>query len=145
MQTRLWQNSAYLTVEKGAHLMGGLLLMVGVARVLGEEVLGQYAFVISWTTLFVPFLDIGFNNRIIKQVAIGGVVGKQAVDDAVGFKLFVGPIALVAMVAGPWLMGKSNQIMIASLLVGASTLAMSLGDALSSVFKGLQRFCAANP
>ncbi|MCZ6635958.1 MAG: oligosaccharide flippase family protein [bacterium] len=139
MASRFWHNAFYLTVEKGAHLLGGLLLMVGVARWMGEQVLGQYAFVISWTALFVPALDMGLNNRIIKQVAIGDVVGEQAVHDAMGFKLLVGPIVLGLMVAGAWAMGKPAEILVAVLLVGGSTLAMSLGDALNAIFKGLQR------
>ncbi len=132
-------NSIYLTVEKAAHLTGAMLLMVGVARLLGDVALDDYAYVISLTALFVPILDVGLNNRVIKAVASGGPEGRAAATDAVAFKLALAPVALVVMGAVAWGSGQPPEILAAVLLVGGSTVAMSLGDAVNSVFKGLQR------
>ena len=53
---RVSTNSIYLTIEKGAHLLGGLFIMVVVARVMGAEGLAAYGFVISLTGIFLlPF------------------------------------------------------------------------------------------
>lgn len=135
---RVAVNSIYLTVEKGAHNLFGLLLVVGVARLLGEEGLGDYAYVMSLTALFVPLLDMGLNNRVIKAVASRGPGARAAASDAVALKLALAPPVLVVMGAAAWFSGKS-AILAAVLLVGASTVAMSLGDALNAIFKGLQR------
>ena len=67
----LRRNAIYLTGEKAVHTLGGLLSMVLVARVLGTDALADYGFAISLTAFFIPFLDIGMNNRIIKSVAAG--------------------------------------------------------------------------
>ena len=56
---RITLNSIYLTAEKAAHLGFAMLLMVVVARVLGEGGLGNYAYVIALTSLFLPILDLG--------------------------------------------------------------------------------------
>jgi hypothetical protein len=88
---RLTNQAVFLTVEKAAHLGGGLVLLVAVARLLGEEVLGIYAFAIAATAVFVPVLDAGLNSRAIKQVA--GSQDWQAVFDAVAFRRRVGPWA----------------------------------------------------
>ena len=132
-------HSIALTAEKGAHLTGAMLLMVGVARLLGTEGLDDYAYVISLTALFVPVLDIGLNNRVIKAVASGGPEAQAAAVDAVGFKLALAPAVLVVMGAVTWALDMPAEIFIAVLLVGGSTVAMSLGDAVNAIFKGLQR------
>ncbi|MDP6776430.1 MAG: hypothetical protein QGI83_06680 [Candidatus Latescibacteria bacterium] len=132
-------NSAYLTGEKGAHLLGAMLLMVGVARLMGKGGFADYGFVIALTALFVPVLDFGLNNRVIKAVASRGDQAKRATADAVGLKLVLAPPALAVMGLVGWAAGKSWEILAAVLLVGGSTVAMSLGDAVSSIFKGLQR------
>ena len=136
---RVSVNSVYLTGEKGAHLLGAMLLMVGVARLLGKGGLADYGFVIALTAVFVPVLDMGLNNRIIKAVASRDVLARRAGADAVGLKLAVAPVVLAVMTLGAWGAGKSWEILAAVLLVGGSTVAMSLGDAVSSIFKGLQR------
>ena len=56
---RMSLNSAYLTVEKSAHLLGGMLLMVGVARLMGASALANYTFAISLTAFFVPIMFSG--------------------------------------------------------------------------------------
>ena len=134
----LTRNSLYLSIEKGAHLLGGMVLLVGVARILGEQGLAQYAFVISFTAIFIPILDLGLNTRAIKLVGSGHPEGFSAVSDAVEFKFtLAGPI-LLAMLLGSVHVGNSSNYL-AVLLVGSSTIAMSAGDAINSLFKGLSR------
>ncbi|MDP6042241.1 MAG: oligosaccharide flippase family protein, partial [Candidatus Latescibacteria bacterium] len=132
---RLTNQAVFLTVEKAAHLGGGLVLLVAVARLLGEEVLGIYAFAIAATAVFVPVLDAGLNSRAIKQVA--GSQDWQAVFDAVAFRRRVGPWIVVLMGGLAWGVGKPQEVVLIVVLVGLSTLAMSLGDAANAAFKGL--------
>ena len=129
-----WQ-AVFLTMEKAAHLCGGLVLLVAVARFLGEEVLGIYAFAIAATAIFVPVLDAGLNNRAIKQIAESQ--DWQAVFDAVAFRVRVGPWIVALMGGLAWGVGKSQEVVLVVVLVGVSTLAMSLGDAANAAFKGL--------
>lgn len=136
---RVSTNSIYLTIEKGAHLLGGLFIMVVVARVMGAEGLAAYGFVISLTAFFAPILDLGLTNRVIRTVASGGLEAAEAVSDAIGFKLRLAPVVLVLVVGGAWIWGKSLATLIAVGLVGGSTVAMALGDSVNAIFKGLQR------
>ena len=116
-----------------------MLVVVAVARLLGPEGLGNYAFVIGVSSLFVPLMDLGLNNRTIKSVASGLDEGRLAVADAVGFRLATAPAALALMGAAGWALGKSSEVIVALLLIGSSAVLMGLGDALNSVFKGLRR------
>ena len=136
---RLTVNTVYLTLEKGAHLIGAMLLMIGVARLMGDAVLAEYAFVIGLTSLFVPILDAGFNNRVIKATASGEAQGRDAVGEALGYKLRLTVPTLILMAVAAWVSADSRDVVLAVLLVGVSTVAMSLGDAFNSVLKGMQR------
>ena len=141
---RVTVNSVFLTAEKGAHLLGGMLLLVGVARFLGEGGLADYVFVIGLTAFFVPLLDSGLNNRIIKAAASSPAEGRTLCSEAISFKLALALPALAVMVAAAWAFGTGRDVTLAALLVGVSTVLMSMGDGLNAVFKGLQRsgYCA---
>jgi len=132
---RLTNQVIFLTVEKIAHLGGGLVLLVAVARFLGGEVLGISAFVISATAVFMPVLDAGLNSRAIVRIA--GSQDWQAVFDAVAFRLRFGPWTVALMAGLAWGVGKPQEVVLVVVLVGLSTLAMSLGDAANAAFKGL--------
>ena len=138
----LTRQAVFLTVEKASHLAGAMLLLIAVARVLGEEALGVYAYVIAITSVFVPVLDVGLNTRVIRAVAAGD--GAQAWQDAVAFKVRFGPLAVLVMVGCAWFVGKGSDVIVAVLLVGISTWAMSVGDVFNAVFKGLKKasYCA---
>jgi len=134
---RLSKQAFLLTVEKASHLGGAMLLLIAVARLLGETALGDYAYVIAITAVFVPILDLGLNTRVIRAVAAGE--GTLALQDAVAFKMRFGVLAVVMMLVCSWWAGKPSDVVWAVLLVGVSTWAMSVGDVFNAVFKGLQR------
>lgn len=133
------RNSIFLTLEKAAHMGFGMLVVVAAARLLGPEGFGHYAFVTGLSSLFIPLMDPGLNNRAIKQVASGQEEGRRAVEDAVRFRLGAAPVALLAMAAVAWGLERSGEVLIALLLIGTSTVLMGLGDSLNAIFKGLRR------
>ncbi len=137
--TRVSGNSVFITVEKSAHLLGGMLLLVGVARLLGESGLADYALVIGLTAFFVPVLDAGTNNRIIKAAASSPAEGRVACLEALSFKLVLALPALAVMAGVALAIGARADVALAVLLVGVSTVSLSMGDGLNAVFKGLQR------
>lgn len=133
----LGRNAVYLTVEKAVHTAGGLVAMVLVARILGAGALADYGFAISLAAFFIPFLDVGMNNRIIKGVAGGRPIG-ETVEEVLAFKLGVAPLIFGLMVAGGLIWGDARVSGLVA-LVGVSTIAMTTGDAANAVFKGLHR------
>ncbi|MDA0745348.1 MAG: hypothetical protein O2954_02450 [bacterium] len=133
---RVSVNAFLLTLEKAAHLLGAMLMLVLVARMLGVQGLADYGLIIGLTAFFVPLLDVGLNNRLIKAAGSGA---HTACSDAVSYKLAASGPALLLMVLSAGAMNASQEVLITVVLIGASTVAMSLGDAFNSVFKGLQR------
>lgn len=136
---RFTRNSVILSIEKGAYLFFGMGLMVAVARFLGQEELGSYAYAISLTALFVPILDLGMNNRIILVVALREENANDSFSKAISLKILLAPAVISTMGVIVWASGKPLEVLVFVLLVGSSTIVMSLGDAVNSLFKGLQR------
>ena len=135
---QITRNSLYLTLEKGAHLLGAMILMVLVARMLGEGALSGYAYAMGLTAFFVPILDAGLNNRIIRTVAENGPEATRASGDAVSYRLTVALPVLVTMILCTVLSPESRGLLAVVALVGASTVVMGLGDSFNSVIKGRQ-------
>ncbi len=133
------RNALLLTAEKASHLTGALIAMVLVARKLGPDILADYGFVISVTAFFLPLIDVGLNTRVIKASAARTDRAKSAFEEAVGYRLAVSPASLALMVGVGLVWGRTPDVDLAVLLVGLSTVAMSLGDTANAVFKGLQR------
>lgn len=133
------RNALLLTAEKASHLLGALALMILVARRLGPDILADYGFVISVTAFFLPLIDVGLNTRVIKASASREERGGSAFDEAVGYRIAVSPASLALMVGCGLAWGRTPAVDLTVLLVGLSTVAMSLGDTANSVFKGLQR------
>jgi O-antigen/teichoic acid export membrane protein len=134
----LKRNAIYLTVEKAVHTVGGMLGMVLVAQYMGAAALADYGFAISLAAFFIPVLDLGMNNRLIKAVAAGEDIS-TTLEGVVAYKLGSAPLALGAMMLGGLVWGSGQDVPILVLLVGISTVSMSFGDGASSVFKGLQQ------
>lgn len=134
---RLTQQALFLTLEKASHLAGGMLLLIAVARLMGGEALGDYAYVIAVTSIFVPLLDAGLNTRVIRAAALGDADG--TLGEAVGYKVRLGVLAVLVMCVVAVLSGKSGTVHLAVFLVGISTWATSLGDVFNGVLKGKTR------
>ncbi|MDA0710943.1 MAG: hypothetical protein O3B73_12110 [bacterium] len=134
---RLTRQALFLTIEKASHLAGAMILLIGVARLSGQDTLATYAYVIAITSVFVPLLDLGLNTRIIREVASGDA--SAAVGQAISFKIRFGAFSVLTMIACSWFADKSTEVVVSVFLVGLSTWAMSLGDVFNAVFKGLQR------
>ncbi len=133
----LKRNVICLTVEKAVHTLGGFACMVMVARVLGTDLLADYGFAISLTAFFIPLLDLGMNNRIIKIVASGDSLSR-ILHEVISYKVTIAPLAFILMVGGGQIWGGAHVVLLVA-LIGLSTLAVSLGDSANAVFKGLQR------
>ena len=132
----LKRNVVYLTVEKAVHTLGGLLSMLLVARVLGTSALADYGFAISLTAFFIPVLDLGLNNRTIKSVASGSDAA-ETVAPVFSYKVSISLFVLAAMVGVGWIWG-GPRVSPVVVLIGLSTISMSIGDCANAAFKGLQ-------
>ncbi|MBV1767556.1 MAG: oligosaccharide flippase family protein, partial [Methanobacterium sp.] len=65
----------------------GFLFMIYLARFLGEGGFGQYNFVLSFTSLFVIFSDLGVNQLLVREVARNKELSEDYTNNAFLLKI----------------------------------------------------------
>ena len=129
------RNAALLMVGNAAQKVLSFLAFTWIARLVGKEVTGAYFHVVSITSIFVTFTDLGLTSVIIRESARDAVLGSRFFRFALRLKAFLIPIACAVALTYGWLNGL-RDMEIWALMV--SCLVMS-ADSLSTLFYGVIR------
>ncbi len=129
------RNAALLMVGNAAQKVLSFLAFTWIARLVGKEVTGAYFHVVSITSIFVTFADLGLTSVIIRESARDAVLGSRFFRFALRLKAFLIPIACAVALTYGWLNGL-RVMEIWALMV--SCLVMS-ADSLSTLFYGVIR------
>lgn len=129
------RNAALLMVGNAAQKVLSFLAFTWIARLVGKEVTGAYFHVVSITSIFVTFTDLGLTSVIIRESARDAVLGSRFFRFALQLKAFLIPVACIVALTYGWLNGL-RDMEIWALMV--SCLVMS-ADSLSTIFYGVIR------
>lgn len=69
MSEKVAKNTAYMTIASVLQKVIAFIYFTLIARYVGAEGTGKYFFALSFTTIFVIFVDMGFNNVLIREAA----------------------------------------------------------------------------
>ncbi|MFB6181715.1 MAG: flippase [Candidatus Magasanikbacteria bacterium] len=69
MSEKVAKNTAYMTIASILQKVIAFVYFTLIARYIGAEGTGKYFFALSFTTIFVIFVDMGFNNVLIREAA----------------------------------------------------------------------------
>jgi O-antigen/teichoic acid export membrane protein len=109
-QRRVAANAAYLLVTNAYRILLNMALFFVIARVLGAEELGRYAFALSYATLFSVAVHLGLNDLIIRQVAVNKEDGPLYFTVAVVVKLVMGVLVTAATAITIGVSGKPTAV-----------------------------------
>lgn len=115
------------------------LLVIYIARVLGEVEFGKYSFALAFTLLFAFFSDFGLSQLTIREVANR----KEAAQDYLGtvsvikVVLSIATIALVAVAIN--FLGYPYEVIIAVYIAGAYAVVNSFNTFLCSFYRAFER------
>jgi O-antigen/teichoic acid export membrane protein len=123
-------NAAYLLATNAYRILLNMAIFFVIARVLGAEELGRYAFALSYATLFSVAVDLGLNDLIIRQVAVNRAEGPLYFTVAVIFKLVMGVLVTAATAVTIGVSGKPTAV---QELVLAAALTTSLVSGVETV------------
>jgi O-antigen/teichoic acid export membrane protein len=115
------------------------LFVLILARLVGRELLGDYTFVITFTTMFIFLLSLGLMPCISREVAKDRDQAPRMVGNALAITIFSGLCVVPLMVGVAALMGRSFTILIAVALAGIATVAEVMTRELTGVFAGFER------
>ena len=114
------------------------LVTLYIARSLGAESLGQYAFALAFVSLFRVFADMGLNTLTTREVAKDHKMAGKYLTNLLTIKSLLGFLTFLLVYLAVHATGKSEEL---SLLVYVAALwiwAESLGGLVQSVFSGFE-------
>ncbi len=138
LSRRLGRNIRFKLLAEAISRIFGLIFFLVLARTLGDQAYGRYAFPLAFAGLFLYFADCGLNTLLIRQLAQARDQRAHYVRHLIplkaGLSLFT--LILTLLVAG--LCGLTREL---ALIFWATliTLAQSWLDTLSAVYNGLEQ------
>ena len=102
-------NAGWFVLERGVNVLIGIFVMVLVARHLGPERLGAYAYLFGLTALLMPLAQFGLETIVMRrsvsepehaQMTLGSAMSLQATGALIAATLAVGFVALAGGPAG---------------------------------------------
>jgi len=107
---RVAANAAYLLATNAYRILLNMAIFFVIARVLGAQELGRYAFALSYATLFSVAVHLGLNDLIIRQVAVNKDDGPLYFTVAVAVKLVMGVLITAATAITIGVSGKPTAV-----------------------------------
>jgi len=127
-------NVTFLTIaELGTRLLSFILILV-VARVLGDTGLGIYSFVFAFSNVLLMFGDIGTTVFLNRELARDRSKTRSYLDSVLGIKVVMSAIFVLATVGVAVFAAKSAEVKVALLIVGVATLFTYITSAFRAVF-----------
>ncbi|PLW79498.1 hypothetical protein C0585_07650 [Candidatus Woesearchaeota archaeon] len=111
-------NTAWLTASRLINSIIGYILIVAIARNLGDVGLGQYSFAFAFASVFFLIVNFGLNVIILKDVARNQKKAEEFIRNIIGIKLSLGLIVLFIISIYAWFFN-DNKILQLSLIFAA--------------------------
>lgn len=136
----LVRNTFFSSLTLGLRFASSALVFILIARVLGAEEFGRFAFAISFTGIFMVLLDYGFNLYIVKEVAAEPGRAIELAKDVLGAKLLLSAASTVVLFFIVRGLGYPPATELMIYILWLSSILYSFGSFFGSVFRGLNRF-----
>jgi O-antigen/teichoic acid export membrane protein len=140
-QGHIARNTIYLTVATVGQKVLAFLYFIMIARLAGVEGTGKYFFVVSFTTIFSIFVDLGLSSVLIRETAKKREVAGKYLGNILGAKLILGALTYLAVVAVINVMGYPPMTKLMVYLSGIVMLLDSFNVTFYAIFRGQQNLC----
>lgn len=115
--------------------VSAFLLVVLIARFLGVEQYGHYAFAVAFTSFFSIFSELGLNGLLVRELTQKPSTLNLHFKHALALRCFSSAIALFALLIVCYILDFESYRIIELLLVGGIVLVKNITDTLFSVFR----------
>ena len=136
---RVGKNTLAQITMSAARMVSKFLIVLAVARLAGRELLGDFTFVITFTTMFVFLVGMGLTASLMREVAKHRNQADKLIGNALAITMLNGLWVVPLMVGVATLLGRPPVILVAVTLSGIATVLEVLGDQLCAVFGGFER------
>jgi len=115
------------------------LLMVFLARGLGSEGFGKFAFANSFCLLLLPLSDLGIMHLMTREVARHRETGDSYVGNLLSLKLVLSVLAFLIIGISAQVVRLSEDTILVVYLIGGTVILRSIGDFYGAVFQAYER------
>lgn len=136
---RIAKNTTYLTLAIIGQKILAFIYFTLIARMAGPESLGKYTFVLSFTTLFGVFVDVGLTPVLVREVAKAPHHAKKYLGNILTLKLSLGVLVYGLAFLVAYLLGHDRFTLQLIAIAGTIMVLDSFTLTLYGVFRALQR------
>ena len=133
------KNTFWLFLAEGVNKGLMFFLTILLARYLGAEGYGQFAFAMSFTALFSVFADFGLSTLTIREVARNNKLAKKYVNNISVMKLFLGVITFSLIVGTIQFIRKSSDVNLLIYLFAGYIIINSFNNFFRSIFRAFEK------
>lgn len=136
----LAKNSFYSIIISGLRFFSNAVLFIIIARVIGAEEFGRFAFAITFAGIFLVIVDYGFCLQIVKDIAVMPDDVLKLSSDILNAKLLLSLISTVVMVAIINSLNYPTETILIVYILWLSFVFYSFGLFFNSIFRGMNKF-----
>ena len=136
--SKVARNTIYLTIATVGQKVLAFLYFILIARLAGVEDTGRYFFVVSFTTIFSIFVDLGLSSVLIRETAKKKEMAGKYLGNILGAKVVLGAVAYLAVVIIINIMDYPAATKLMVYLSGLVMLLDSFNVTFYAVFRGWQ-------
>ncbi len=92
---RIFKNTAFLFLSHVVNMLLSFILIVAIARYLGDEGLGKYSFAFAFAGLLSLFSDLGELDFVLREVSKNKKLTGKYMNNLAGLNLFLGIISVI--------------------------------------------------
>jgi len=135
---KIARNTIYLTVATVGQKALAFLYFIMIARLAGVEGTGKYFFVVSFTTIFSIFVDLGLSSVLIRETAKKREMAGKYLGNILGAKVVLGLLTYLAVILAINVMDYPAATKLMVYLSGLVMLLDSFNVTFYAVFRGRQ-------
>jgi O-antigen/teichoic acid export membrane protein len=136
---RIAKNIGVLGISQVVTSILGFVLLIYIARYLGEVGFGRYSFALSFTALFIIFADLGISNLIIRELARNKELTNEYLTNVSVIKLLLSFLAFALIALTINLMDYPQDTTYAVYLFGVYMILTSFALAFRSIFQAYEK------
>jgi len=124
--TAVARNAAYLAASRWVAVIIRVIYLFVLARFLGPDLYGFFAYAQSWYLAFLPLTSFGMNALLPREIGMGGKSAKQLIDTSLLVRLISALIVVIAAIFIGATYEDSDALRMVLILVAASLPARAL-------------------
>jgi O-antigen/teichoic acid export membrane protein len=136
----LLKNTIYSSINSALRFFSSALLYIILARALGVEEFGRLMFALSFTGIFLTFIDYGFNLLIVKEVSQKPESLKNLVSYIINAKILLSIIFTIILIITLKILNSTDDTLLIVGILWLSAIFYSFGFFFNNIFRGLNRF-----